>query len=104
MGAKVSRTRPQPPAYRELKDDEYCVIEKLQYHFETKVLGSLSSDVAEHEMFKLYVLAKMYGINIPVSLKTLQEFQKMSNLEKDTHNRLNMGLVSLFLGSKWIDT
>lgn len=103
MGAKVSRT--QPPAYRELKDDdEYCVIEELQDHFKTKVLASLCQSVAENEIFKLYILAKMYGVNIPVSLKTPEEFEKMSNLEKETHNRLNMGLISLFLGSKWVDT
>lgn len=106
MGCKSSKTHPPPYQWQENDDekDKNCVIEELQHHFKTKVLASLCHSVAEHEMFKLYILAKMYGVNIPVSLKTPEEFEKMSDQEKETHNRLNMGLISLFLGSKWVDT
>ena len=106
MGAKVSRT--QPPPYQWQESDEYeedqSVIEELQNYFKTKVLASLCHHVIEKEIYKITMLANMYGINLPVSLRTPEEFEILSDQEKETYNRINMGLISNFLGRKWIDT
>jgi len=110
MGAKVSRTQPQPPPYQCQENDDYeyeedqSVIEELQNYFKTKVLASLCYRVIEKEIYKITMLANMYGINLPVSLRTPEEFEILSDQEKETYNRINMGLISDFLGRKWIDT
>jgi hypothetical protein len=95
--------------YQEEEEEEEVVIDLLRkYIFDNILLVSMHNtdynNIIENKINNLIILAKTYGLIIPVKKKNFTEFIQLTEVQKTEHNRTNLEIISSWVGRHWIDS